>query len=115
MSGPALRRPGRVAAAAGLAAAVALAAPFIMRWEGDGGRVGYRDAVGVVTSCYGHTGAGAVLGRRYSRAECSTELAEDVDVHARAVAACLRAPVPRETLAAFVSFAFNAGPAAFCR
>ena len=53
----------------GLAAALALAVPVIQHFEGLR-QTGNGDVVGVATSCFGHTGPDAVVGRRYSMAEC---------------------------------------------
>lgn len=100
-------------AAAGIsAAAILLATPVIVRWEGEE-RVGYRDLAGVVTSCSGHTKT-AVLGKRYTAAECSAQLTSDVNEHAARIRACVPAGTPVEAQAAFLSLAFNIGTTAFC-
>ncbi len=101
--------------AAGVAAAVALATPLIMAWEGDGDRIGYLDIVRVPTACWGHTGTGVVVGRRYSSAECRAFLDGDVRRHADGIARCIAVDAPPESLAAFVSFSFNVGIEGFCR
>lgn len=111
---PAAGRRAAVLGAAG-GAAVLAAMPLIAWFEGDGGRVGYRDIVGVPTYCYGGTGSGAVVGKRYSAAECQDQLARDVRRHAEAIAPCIKVAVPVQSHAALVSFAYNVGPTAFCR
>lgn len=98
----------------GLAAAIAVAVPVIMAWEGTE-YVGYRDVVSVATSCTGHTGPDAIVGRRYTPEECRNQLARDLQRTAEGIAPCIKADVPRESLAAFVSLSFNIGPAAFCK
>lgn len=98
----------------GVAAAIALAVPVIQHFEGLR-QTGYGDVVGVATSCFGHTGPDAVVGRRYSMAECEGQLARDLERTSDGIADCIKVPVPANSYAAFVSFAFNVGPAAFCR
>lgn len=99
--------------AGAMAAAALVATPLIMVFEGHR-EIGYRDIVGVPTSCYGHTGPDAVVGRRYSRSECDSQLAKDVASHAAGIRSCITVAVPKESLAAFVSFSFNVGVNAFC-
>lgn len=91
------------------AAAVALIAPF----EGTM-KVGYRDPVGIATSCTGHTGPDAVVGRRYTDAECAAQLVNDAVKHGLDIQRCLPDGLSTETHAAFISFAFNVGAAKFC-
>ena len=112
MTGP-RRRSAALAAAAGLA--IALATPLVMRLEGDGDRIGYLDVVRTPTACWGHTGTGVVVGRRYSAAECRRFLDNDLRRHADGIARCIRVDVPPQSLAAFVSFSFNVGVDGFCR
>lgn len=114
---PSVNRPsGRAIGAAGAvgasAAVLALAATFIPPHEGTILR-GYRDPIGVVTSCIGHTKT-AVLGRTYTPEECQRLFREDLLEHADAIAPCLTRPLPVETHAAFLSFAFNVGARRFC-
>lgn len=74
---------------------------------------GYRDPVGIVTACTGHTKT-AVLGRAYTREECARLLDEDLAQHATGVMACIHVPTTSGQRAAFVSFGFNAGVRGFC-
>lgn len=76
---------------------------------------GYRDPVGIITACNGHTGEGAELGRQYTPADCQQFLQTDLYEHAEGVLRCV--PQLKDKtgpLAASVSFAFNAGDAKFC-
>lgn len=100
-------------AAGGMAAAVALAVPLIITFEGMINH-GYRDPVGIATSCVGHVSPEVVVGRHYTNAECSTQLAGDLERTSQGIARCLPAQLPTPSRAAFVSFAFNVGPARFC-
>jgi len=94
--------------------AAGLAVGTIATYEGTV-NVGYRDPVGIVTACVGHTGPDAVLGRKYTDDECAQQLAADAVKHGLEIDACLPEELPTETRAAFISFAFNVGSAAFCR
>lgn len=75
---------------------------------------GYKDPVGIVTACAGHT-ATAVLGKPYTRAECQILLDQDLAIHAEGVMKCVKAPITAGQRAAFVSFAYNVGVGAFCK
>lgn len=103
------------AGVAAVMAAGALAVPMIAEFEGFV-PVGYPDpALGVKlpTACYGAT-AGVVIGRRYTEQQCANMLAADAVKHGLEIAPCLPAEMPIETRAAFTSFGFNVGTAAFC-
>ena len=101
------------AAAAGATAVVALASPVVMHFEGEI-RHGYRDPIGIVTACVGHTKT-AQLGRAYTAAECAELLRTDLADHHAGLRACLKGNVPAHVEAALLSFAFNVGVAATCR
>lgn len=101
----------RVAAVLG---AAAIATPLIATYEGSR-NVGYLDPVGIPTSCVGHTGPDAIVGRRYTDAECASQLAADAVKHGLEISHCLPESLPQQTRAAFTSFAFNVGTAKFCR
>lgn len=93
--------------------ASAIAIPVIGTYEGTV-NVGYRDPVGIPTSCTGHTGPEVVVGRRYSDTECARQLAEDAVEHGLDIAPCLPEELAPETRGAFISFAFNVGASKFC-
>lgn len=97
-----------------VAAACTMAAPLTMASEGQR-NVGYLDPVGIVTDCLGHTGKGAVLGKRYTDAECQTQFKIDQLDHGWMVAACIPASTPLGARAAFTDFAFNGGGGLFCK
>ena len=109
--------PGRPAARAGaailLAAAIALAAPLVARFEGKS-NAPYWDPVKIRTVCYGHTGG--IEERRYSDAECDALFRDDLAVHSGGVLRCVPGLGTRpEMLAAATSLAFNIGTSRFCR
>lgn len=103
-------------AAAILTAAIALALPGIMRWEGKS-NIAYADITGVPTICWGHTGADVgPIGARRSDAECRALLDRDVVAHVEPVLTCVPGLARRPNqLAASTMLAFNIGTAAFCR
>ncbi|HEX7852336.1 MAG TPA: lysozyme [Sphingobium sp.] len=104
---------GTLGGSAVLAAALSLATPEIMRWEGKRNDP-YRDIVGVLTVCYGETQATM---RRYSDAECATMLTRRVEQdYARPILACVPGFATRAyPFAAAISLSYNIGTAGFCR
>lgn len=103
---------GKAAAGASFAAVIALAAAVIAPWEGKV-NTPYRDPVGILTVCYGHTGAD-IEQRRYSDAECMQMLEADVKKHA-AVLDCTNGGYKLREGAAIVSLGFNIGVAGYCK
>lgn len=94
------------------AAAVALAVPLVMHYEGTVFRT-YRDPIGVLTACVGHTGPELRMGQTFSKAQCADLLDGDLLKHAEALD-CIDRELPPGPTAAFLSFAFNVGKPAFC-
>jgi lysozyme len=74
----------------------------------------YRDPIGILTECNGHTGSDVVSGRVNTPSECQQKLEADVIKHAADVMACIKVPLTQGQTAAFVSFAFNVGGEKFC-
>ena len=95
------------------AAAAALAVPVVMFFEGYVPRA-YRAPVGILTACYGHTGADVQPGQGYTREQCREWLYADLARRADALQ-CVRVPLTDGQKAAFVSFAYNVGSGAFCQ
>jgi len=93
--------------------ALALAMAVIMKWEGRR-FVPYRDPVGVLTVCYGHTGPDVIEGNRYTLAECKALLQRDTDIAEAIVQRCLPMPKPKHVQAALVSATFNIGERVVC-
>ena len=94
------------------AGATAIAVPFVMLHEGTVLQ-SYRDPIGIVTACVGHTGPELRMGQRYTREQCEQMLYVDMLKHADALD-CVRHPLTDSQKAAFLSFAFNVGNKAFC-
>ncbi|MEG0148808.1 MAG: lysozyme [Comamonas sp.] len=92
--------------------AVALAVPLVAKYEGTVLR-SYRDPIGIVTACTGHTGPELRDGQTFTRQQCEEMLYKDLAKHADALA-CVSQPLTDGQRAAFVSFAFNVGEGAFC-
>jgi len=104
--------PATVAGVA-FAAVLAIAAPFVAKWEGNE-PVGYADVVGIATACIGHTGPDVVVGQSYTAEECRQFFASDAGSAARAIDACVRVPLRANEAAALLSLAFNAGGPRVC-
>lgn len=98
-----------VPAGAGLAAALALSVPFIAQREGYNSHP-YKDVVGVLTVCEGHTGPDIVLHKVYTKAECTSILETDVTKFADGVVN-ISPELKNKTyvLAATISFSYNIG------
>ena len=94
-------------------AAVVLAMPLVQKYEVTVLR-SYRDPVGIITACTGHTGPELKMGQTYTRQQCEDMLYKDLAKHADALS-CIHQPLTEGQRAAFVSFAFNVGNEAFCR
>jgi len=102
--------------AAGAAAAIAVAVGIAEPQEGYVGYV-YRDAVGVLTYCYGETeNANSVQGRTFSKQECHDLLVKRMSHYDQGNEKCVSnwAGLPAETRGAFNSFSYNVGIGGFC-
>ncbi|MDX3986928.1 MAG: lysozyme [Achromobacter sp.] len=96
------------------AGAAAILLSIVPKFEGWILR-GYKDPIGVVTACAGHTKT-AVLGKPYTHEECAALLDQDLVEHAQGVLACTPALAGHTNqTAAAVSFAYNVGVGAYCR
>ncbi len=71
----------------------------------------YRDAVGVWTIGYGHTGT-AGPGQQITNAQATALLREDVATFENAVTRAVRVPITENQFAALVSFTYNVGSGA---
>lgn len=106
--------PTPLKALAAILVAAGLAAPIVAQFEGRPAAT-YKDAVGVVTGGYGHTGADVgKIGRPVSEQEAVDWLGQDLVKHGTGISRCIKVAVPVESLAAFESFSFNVGVPAFC-
>lgn len=94
------------------AGAAALVVPLVMKSEGLVTRT-YKDPVGIVTSCFGHTGPELKMGQQFTPDQCREVLEDDLVKHAAALD-CVKRPLTDGQKAAFLSFAYNVGGAKFC-
>ncbi|MFV4850518.1 lysozyme [Citrobacter freundii] len=72
----------------------------------------YRDVVGIVTVCDGHTGSDIVWGKRYTDKECDALTRRDIRRIAAQVDPHIKVPTTETQRAAIYSFAYNVGAAA---
>ncbi|EMM0378129.1 lysozyme [Pluralibacter gergoviae] len=103
----------KIAAALG-GGAIAIATAMLSGKDGLEGReyVPYRDVVGVLTVCDGHTGNDIVPGRRYSDVECDALTSADLKRIARQVDPHITVPTTETQRAAIYSWAYNVGASA---
>ncbi|ELI6453559.1 lysozyme [Yersinia ruckeri] len=105
---PALRKKLLAASAGG---AMALAVALVGGHDGLEGReyVPYRDVVGVLTVCDGHTGNDIIPGKRYTDKECDDLLEKDLAPVFAAIDRTVKVPMPDAQKAALASFGYNVG------
>lgn len=97
---------------AGAGGAIAIAAVLIPSLEGVEYKP-YRDVVGVLTVCYGHTGPDIIPDKTYTEAECKAILDKDLQPFARSVERSVKVPASEYQKAALISFSYNVGVKAF--
>lgn len=95
------------------AAVLAVAGALVTKWEGVR-YAPYRDTGGILTVCYGHTGADVVEGKKYTADECEQFKQADLAVANASVKRCLAMPMLVQIEGALTSAVFNAGPAVVC-
>lgn len=69
----------------------------------------YKDPIGVVTVCYGHTGKDIVWGRYYSTSDCDALLKADLVKVSKQVDPLIKVPTTETQKAALYSFVYNVG------
>ncbi|HDL7099786.1 lysozyme [Yersinia enterocolitica] len=98
---------------AGVAAGGAMAIAIVLLGGSDGleGReyTPYRDVVGVLTVCDGHTGKDIIPSKRYSDAECDALLHQDLIPVFAAIDRIVNVPMSDFRKAALASFGYNVG------
>lgn len=100
----------RIASAVGgIAVAIALIVPTLQRWEGHEARP-YKDMIGVLTVCYGHTGPDIRPKDVYTPKECTTLLEKDIEKFATGVLKITPTIEDKPyVLASAISFSYNVG------
>ncbi|MBC3830948.1 lysozyme [Undibacterium amnicola] len=94
------------------ATAVAMLVPMVMMLEGGVFRT-YKDPIGILTSCYGHTGPELKLGQKFTKAQCEDQLYADLLKHADDID-CVKVPMSLGQTVAYISFSYNVGKKKFC-
>lgn len=94
--------------------AIAIATVMLSGQGGLEGReyVAYRDIVGVLTVCDGHTGQDIIPGKRYSDKECDALTRKDLSRIAAQVDPHIKVAVTETQRAAIYSWAYNVGTTA---
>lgn len=109
----AVRRRGLAGMTAG-ALVIAMATPFIAKWEGVRTEA-YLDIVGVPTICFGDT-HGVQIGDTATMAECIDRLEEDVQAFYAEISPCMtNKDIPLGVQASMLELAFNVGSGPVCR
>jgi len=94
--------------AMGLSSAIATTGMFVAQHEGL--VLGsYIDPVGILTSCYGHTGKELKLNQKFTEAQCLDQLAKDLSKHNNEMTQYIKVPLSAEEHAAYLSFTYNVG------
>ena len=86
---------------------------MLVQVEGQVNRT-YRDPIGVLTSCVGHTQAPSCAWAVWTDEQCAQQLADDVLKHSKFLTCITYRPLSDGNKAAFASFEFNVGSEAFC-
>ncbi|HGJ5865098.1 lysozyme, partial [Arsenophonus nasoniae] len=75
----------------------------------------YKDAGGILTVCYGHTGKDVIAGKRYTEEECQKFLDADLRNAIDTVESNVKVPLSEIQKAALASFIYNIGNTAFAK
>jgi lysozyme len=73
----------------------------------------YKDPIGIVTACKGHTGPELRMGQVFTAEQCDEQQYADLLKHAEALK-CITTAMSDGEKAAYLSFAYNVGDKAFC-
>lgn len=94
--------------------AIAIATAMLSGKGGLEGReyIPYRDVVGVLTVCDGHTGSDIIPGKKYSDTECDALTRSDLQRIARQVDPHIKVKTTETQRAAIYSWAYNVGTTA---
>lgn len=94
--------------ALGLSSALATSGLFIAKHEGL--ILGtYLDPVGILTSCFGHTGSELKHNQKFTENECLATLSKDLEKHNKEMMGYVKIPLSDEEHAAYLSFVYNVG------
>lgn len=93
-------------------AAVSMLLPLVMMLEGGVFKT-YKDPIGILTSCYGHTGPELKMGQKFTKAQCEEQLYADLLKHADDID-CVKTQLTLGQTVAYISFSYNVGKKKFC-
>lgn len=94
--------------AMGLSSVMATTGMFVAQHEGL--VLGtYIDPVGILTSCYGHTGAELKLHQSFTESQCLEQLHKDLSSHDKEMMRYIKVPLSDEEHSAYLSFSYNVG------
>ena len=96
----------RISSAVAIATTIAIPMEGLRQWA-------YKDPIGLLTVCYGHTGNDFKQGVKYDMAQCKKWLDDDMLNAVLAVERCVPG-LPDNVLAAFGDATFNIGPRIAC-
>lgn len=94
------------------AAAVMAGSGTVSYFEGKENKV-YVDPVGIITSCYGHTGPELKKGQVFTDYQCLEQLASDLVEHEKGMLKVVKVPLSTKEQAAYLSFTYNLGVRSF--
>jgi lysozyme len=95
-------------AAIGLSGALVTGGALIATHEGKVNQV-YLDPVGILTSCYGHTGPELQPGQTFTDDQCLAQLAIDLVKHDKLLRSVVRVSMSEGEHAAYLSAVYNYG------
>lgn len=95
------------------AGSLALLVPLVMFFEGTVTKT-YKDPIGVITACVGHTGPELKIGQTFTPEQCQEMLYADLLKHSSDID-CIKRPLTDGQKAAFISFGFNVGKEKLCK
>lgn len=94
----------------GVSSVIALSGAFLVA-PSEGLVLGtYRDPVGIVTSCFGHTGPELKMGQKFTEEQCLKQLGDDLVKHDKQLNSVVKVPYKSDYQhAALLSFTYNVG------
>lgn len=95
-------------AALGLSTALVTGGTLVATHEGKENQV-YLDPVGILTSCYGHTGPELKPGQTFTDEQCLEQLAVDLVKHDKQLRSVVKVPMSEGEHAAYLSAVYNYG------
>lgn len=96
-------------ASAGVSLSILISGSFLVApWEGKVNKT-YLDPIGIVTSCYGHTGKELKLGQKFTDEQCYEQLRKDLIKANEGVRRLTKVQLNVYQEASLTSFVYNAG------